>query len=84
MDEERAQIWKPTLQEAQAECERCQGRFHGDCSSDCACFAITASPGEVECQLRTEEFHGRCGNWLWLLPQYHEPDPRTKRRDDVA
>ena len=33
---------------AQAECRRCQGRRYGDCSDQCAFWALTASPGELE------------------------------------
>lgn len=52
--------------EAVEECDRCQGRVHGDCSSACRYWELTASQEEVaeEGLLRAKKWirHGR--GWL--------------------
>ncbi len=35
-----------SLLSAIAECRRCRGREHGDCSDECRHWALTASDGE--------------------------------------
>ena len=53
------------VEEAEKECERCQGRAHGDCDSACQYWEITASESERELEERkpaTEKVRTRA--WL--------------------